>query len=89
MRTRIATAEDAPAIAAVRAARWRLAQPPPHQYVVLAEEGAQAYPGAARRFYERLGATNVGHDVWLPPDGGAVPKLRYAWKDPGQLRTTP
>ncbi len=34
----------------------------------------------ARRFYERLGAANLGQDVWLTPDGGAVPKLRYAWQ---------
>ena len=57
----------------------------------------QMYPGtglflwvlepnsSARRFYERLGAANVGQDVWSPPDGGAVPKLRYAWKDPNEL----
>lgn len=57
----------------------------------------QAHPGAgiylwvlvpnlpARRFYERLGALNAGEDVWLPPDGGAVPKLRYVWPDPATL----
>lgn len=39
----------------------------------------------ARRFYERLGALNAGEDIWLPPDGGSVPKLRYTWPDPALL----
>jgi hypothetical protein len=51
----------------------------------------QIYPGqgiclwvlesniAARRFYEALGAENAGSDVWTPPDGSALPKLRLAW----------
>lgn len=50
-----------------------------------------AYPGAglylwvleqnhpARRFYERLGATDQEGDVWLPPDGGTVKTRRYVW----------
>ena len=33
----------------------------------------------ARRFYEHLGATKVGADVWHSPDGGAIPSLCYAW----------
>ena len=35
--------------------------------------------GAARRFYERLGAVNAEAAVWTPPDSGTVPKFRYAW----------
>lgn len=35
---------------------------------------------AAQRFYRRLGAVEVGRDVWSPPGGGAVSKLRYAWR---------
>ena len=34
---------------------------------------------AARRFYERLGATERGGGTWEAPDGGRVPWLRYAW----------
>lgn len=34
----------------------------------------------ARRFYEHLGATRVGEDVWQSPDGGAIPSLCYAWR---------
>ena len=33
----------------------------------------------ARRFYERLGATDQEGDVWLPPDGGTVKTRRYVW----------
>ncbi|HEY2386439.1 MAG TPA: GNAT family N-acetyltransferase [Candidatus Binatia bacterium] len=33
----------------------------------------------ARRFYERLGATDQEGDVWLPPDGGEVKTRRYVW----------
>ncbi|MFA6310671.1 MAG: GNAT family N-acetyltransferase [Sterolibacterium sp.] len=39
----------------------------------------------ARRFYQRLGAIDAGEDVWLPPDGGSVPKLRYVWPNPATL----
>ncbi len=34
----------------------------------------------AQQFYQRLGAAKVGQAVWSPPDGGAVPKFRYAWR---------
>lgn len=37
---------------------------------------------AARRFYERLGASDIGGDVWLAPDGSALPTRRYAWAPP-------
>ncbi len=33
----------------------------------------------ARRFYERLGATDEEGDVWAAPDGGAVETRRYVW----------
>ena len=35
----------------------------------------------AQTFYSRLGAENVGADVWAPPGGGAVPRFRFAWRD--------
>jgi RimJ/RimL family protein N-acetyltransferase len=34
---------------------------------------------AARGFYERLGATDVGKGTWSPPGGGAIARRRYAW----------
>jgi GNAT superfamily N-acetyltransferase len=33
----------------------------------------------ARQFYERLGATDRGGDVFVPPGGGQVSSRRYAW----------
>ena len=41
----------------------------------------------ARRFYESLGAVDVGGDVWEPPGGGAAPRRRYAWTDLPRLRS--
>jgi ribosomal protein S18 acetylase RimI-like enzyme len=53
---------------------------------------ARIYPGqgiylwvlqsnfAAQRFYQRLGGENAGTDLWTPPDGSALPKLRFAWR---------
>ncbi|MFN0039915.1 MAG: N-acetyltransferase family protein [Burkholderiales bacterium] len=53
---------------------------------------ARSYPGQgiylwvlesnqrARRFYERVGAEIGGHDLWTPPDGSALPKLRLVWR---------
>ena len=35
--------------------------------------------GAARRFYEHLGASDREGDVWVPPGGGQVKRRRYAW----------
>lgn len=35
---------------------------------------------AAQRFYARLGGENAGTDWWTPPDGSALPKIRYAWR---------
>ena len=34
----------------------------------------------ARHFYEHLGATKAGEDVWRSPDGGKIPSLCYAWR---------
>lgn len=34
----------------------------------------------AQRFYDSVGGEVVGEDVWQPPDGSALPKLRYAWR---------
>jgi ribosomal protein S18 acetylase RimI-like enzyme len=36
---------------------------------------------AAQRFYARMGGENAGSDVWTPPDGSALPKIRFAWRD--------
>jgi GNAT superfamily N-acetyltransferase len=33
----------------------------------------------ARRFYERMGATDCGGDVSVPPGGGQIDSRRYAW----------
>ena len=33
----------------------------------------------ARRFYERMGATDCGGDVSVPPGGGQADSRRYAW----------
>lgn len=54
---------------------------------------AQAHPGAgmylwvlesnapARAFYARIGGEQTDRATWTPPDGSALPKLRYAWRD--------
>lgn len=34
---------------------------------------------SAQRFYTRLGARNVGVDVWHPPGGGSVPRYCFSW----------
>jgi GNAT superfamily N-acetyltransferase len=34
---------------------------------------------SARRFYERLGATDRGGGVFVPPGGGRIDSRRYAW----------
>jgi ribosomal protein S18 acetylase RimI-like enzyme len=36
---------------------------------------------AARQFYARLGGEDAGSDLWTPPDGSALPKLRIAWRN--------
>lgn len=65
----------------------------------LAAWSIKAYPGkgvflwvlesnaAAQRFYERMGGENVGVDMWTPPDGSALPKIRFAWRDAQALLT--
>lgn len=39
----------------------------------------------ARRFYERLGASNAGTVDKLDPAGGSAPSCRYVWPDPAKL----
>lgn len=39
----------------------------------------------AQAFYRKLGAVNVGHDLWASPDGGAIPSYRFAWERPSLL----
>lgn len=58
---------------------------------------ARIYPGqgiylwvlesnlAAQRFYQSLEGENAGTDLWTPPDGSALPKLRFAWRRPEAL----
>src|SRR5262249_5898369 len=36
---------------------------------------------AACGFYERLGASRSGDDLWTPPGGGTLARFRYAWRD--------
>ena len=40
---------------------------------------------AAQRFYQRMGGENAGSDLWQPPDGSALPKIRFAWRDAREL----
>lgn len=40
---------------------------------------------AARRFYERVGGEYAGRDLWNPPDGTPLPKLRIVWRDASVL----
>ena len=59
----------------------------------LASWSIKAYPGqgiylwvlesnlAAQGFYERMGGENAGIDMWAPPDGSALPKIRIVWRD--------
>jgi ribosomal protein S18 acetylase RimI-like enzyme len=39
----------------------------------------------ARRFYERLGATNAGMIDKQDPGGGSAPNCRYVWPNPGAV----
>jgi len=41
---------------------------------------------SARRFYESLGAEVAERDLWTPPDGSQLPKLRVVWKNAAILR---
>jgi ribosomal protein S18 acetylase RimI-like enzyme len=41
---------------------------------------------SARRFYERLGATDAGTIIKCDPGGGHAPNCRYVWRDPAALR---
>jgi ribosomal protein S18 acetylase RimI-like enzyme len=40
---------------------------------------------AAQAFYRKLGAADVGCDLWIPPGGGSVSRRRFSWKDPAAL----
>ena len=60
-------------VAAV-AAWCRTAHPEAGLYLWVLEQN-----DPARRFYERLGATDQEGDVWLPPDGSTVRTRRYVW----------
>lgn len=62
-------------------ANWHIAQSPSRPmflWVLQTNWGAQ-------RFYETLGAENVGEGIWTPPGGGEVPRFRYAWRDVREL----
>lgn len=39
----------------------------------------------AQRFYARIGGEDAGRDTWTPPDGSALPKIRYAWRSAAAL----
>jgi GNAT superfamily N-acetyltransferase len=66
------------------AARWCVANHlGPRLYLWVLEANT-----AARRFYERLGATDVGMDTWSPPGGGAIARRRYAWSSLATLTAT-
>jgi ribosomal protein S18 acetylase RimI-like enzyme len=41
--------------------------------------------GGARRFYETLGASNVGERSLLDPGGGSALNCRYVWRRPQDL----
>jgi GNAT superfamily N-acetyltransferase len=64
-------------------AAWTLdAAPSSGLYLWVLEANAPA-----RRFYERLGATNVERTTSNPPGAGTVVSFRYAWPDPATLIT--
>ncbi len=57
-------------------ARWcESTSPPEGLFLWVLQSNVQA-----QRFYQGLGASNVGTDVWSPPGGGTVPRYRYAWQ---------
>jgi len=53
-------------------------QVPVYLWVMEANSGA-------RRFYERLGASNAGTFEKSNPSGGSAPNCRYVWAGPEQL----
>ena len=56
-------------------ATWcRATYPDAGLYLWVVEQNSQA-----RRFYQRLGASDREGDVWVPPGGGQVKRRRYAW----------
>lgn len=64
-----------------RAARWSVERYPSDGLYLW----VLASNFSARRFYERVGGVESGSDLWQPPDGTQLPKLRYAWRDAGAL----
>jgi ribosomal protein S18 acetylase RimI-like enzyme len=59
------------------AAEWLITmQPEKGVYLWVMEANAPA-----RRFYDRLGATNTGVVVKEDPGGGRAPNCRYVWRD--------
>jgi GNAT superfamily N-acetyltransferase len=42
---------------------------------------------AAQRFYHHLGAINAGTGVWIPPEGGSIPRYRFTWSSATDLLT--
>ncbi len=60
---------------AVRVAGWCVAEYPEiGLYLLVLEQNS-----LARAFYERLGATDVGGETWVPPGFLSAPSRRYAW----------
>lgn len=39
----------------------------------------------AQNFYQHLGAEHIESAVWHPPEGGPVPQIRLAWRQPQSL----
>lgn len=35
----------------------------------------------ALQFYQRLGGERAGNEIWTPPDGSDLPKIRIAWRN--------
>ena len=59
-----------------RAADWCVAKyPEDGLYLLVLEQNKRA-----RAFYERLGATDVGGETWVPPGFLDAPSRRYAWE---------
>jgi len=69
------------AVLMAHAAKW-LNDRHPHAGVYLWVMEAN---GPARRFYERLGASNAGIVDKRDPAGGSAPSCRYVWKNPQYL----
>ena len=63
----------------VKVADWCVAEYPEiGLYLLVLEQNNRA-----REFYERLGATDVGGETWVPPGFLKAPSRRYAWTPEG------